>query len=79
MELKHLTKEELFRRYDGDLALRVHGRALKEARRILKLFQAFIGAYPPSASLAKGFLGQFTSRKPATMYRYTSVLKGLCE
>ena len=35
-----------------------------------------MNGYPPSIELAKGFLSQYTNRKPCTLARYTATIKG---
>jgi hypothetical protein len=35
----------------------------------------YLGEMPPSAGAAKGFLAQFASKKPRTLYRYAQMVK----
>jgi hypothetical protein len=66
--LRGNSNEELFRLYEqGELVFRYRSqRGLKEAKRVLSNFQAYLGNVPPNTKSAKSFLAQFTSRKPAT-------------
>ena len=76
--LRRMTNGDLFKLYDGELVLRLRSpRNLEFTRGTLRKFQDFLGAYPPSAALAKGFLGQYVDRKPRTLYRYAQTLKAL--
>ena len=71
-----MTNTELFRLFEGEIVLRYRpGKGLYETRRILKHFHTYLGEYPPTAEQAKAFLGQFASRKPATLARYVSVIR----
>jgi len=75
--LRTKSNEELFELYKAELALRVRNqRNLSLYRQLLDRFHDFLGKYPPSALLAKNFLTRFSSRKAATLYKYTSVIKG---
>jgi len=77
LELPTQTNPQLFEMYEGELTLRHRSKdALYESTRLLKHFHAYLGAYPPSASLAKSFLGQFAGRKPICLSRYASCVKG---
>jgi len=77
LRLRHKTNDELFALYDNQLVLKHSSRdGLEEARRVLRHFRAFIEEYPPSPELAAAFLVQFRNRKPNTLYRYDSILKG---
>jgi len=53
--------------------------ALRETRRLLGHFHGYLGEFPPTVELAKGFLGQFADRKPITFARYVAVIKKFCE
>ena len=77
LRLRHKTNSELFALYDSQLILKHRSQdALEEARRVLSHFKAHLGEYPPTPELAVGFLAQFKDRKPTTLYRYDSILKG---
>jgi integrase len=77
LELHTKTNGELFKLYDAELLFRhSSANALREARRVLGHFHRYLGEYPPSAELAKSFLGQFTDRKTTTLARYVAVVKG---
>jgi integrase/recombinase XerD len=77
LRLRHKTNAELFALYDSQLILKHRSNdALEEARRVLGHFTAYLGQYPPSPELAVAFLAQFKNRKPTTLYRYDSILKG---
>ncbi len=77
LRLRHKPNHELFALYDSQLILRHRSaEALEEARRVLKHFLAFLGEFPPSAELAASFLAGFQDRKPTTLYRYHSIIKG---
>lgn len=76
MDLKAKSNEELFYLYGAELELNLNSaRAIYEAKRVLRHFQDYLGQRQPSVDLAKGFLGQFTQRKPTTRFRYASVMK----
>ncbi len=78
LRLHQKPNHELFALYDSQLILRHRSpEALEEARRVLKHFLAFLGEFPPSAELATSFLAGFQDRKPTTLYRYHSIIKGL--
>jgi integrase len=77
LRLRHKPNGELFTLYDSQLILKHSSHdALDEARRVLGHFKAYLGEYPPTPELAAGFLAQFKDRKPTTLYRYDSILKG---
>ena len=64
--------------YESELVLKHRStKALTEAKRVLGHFKAFLGQYPPSPELATSFLAGFAHRRPTTLYRYNSILKGL--
>jgi hypothetical protein len=76
LELKNLSNDQLFPLYFGDLALRItNGKNLKCIRALLHGFKDFLGEYPPSAELAKGFLAKYTGLSPHTWYNYVGELK----
>jgi integrase len=77
LSLRTKTNPELFELYRAELGLRYRSqRALKESYRILAHFQQYLANYPPSAEIAKAFLGQFTNRKTTTLARYTQIIGG---
>lgn len=77
LRLRRKTNDELFCLYDSQLILQYRSQdALDEARRILGHFKADLGQFPPTPELATAFLVKFKDRKPNTLYRYNSILKG---
>ena len=73
-----MTNEELFQQYDPELLIRLHNaKDLSDHRRMLNKFKEYVGAYPITVELAKGFLSQYTNRKPRTLARYTKMIGGL--
>ncbi len=75
MQLRQMSNDQLFELYDSDLVLRIHNQQnLRGARRLLAQFQAYLGQWPPSKELAKGFLALYTDRKPLTLYTYSVTL-----
>jgi integrase len=75
LRLRQMTNEQLFASYDSELVLKNQSpKGLYEARRLLNRFREYLGEFPPTPELGKKFLGQFASRKIATLYRYTQVL-----
>ena len=76
MALRHKTNRELFTLYDNELILRIHNtRNLNNDRRLLSKFCEYLGNYPPSPELAKGFLAQYVNHKPTTFARYSATIK----
>ena len=76
MALRNLPNAELTRLYDSDLVLKLRNpKNLRDTRTILSHFMGYLGAYPPSPELAKGFLAQYADRKPHTLYRYTQMIR----
>jgi hypothetical protein len=76
LELRSLPNDELFKRYDLEIALRLAApRNLHDIRRMLERFTKYLGEFPPSASLAKAFLAQYNGRTPRTIYRYAMMIK----
>ncbi len=62
--------------YEADLILRIRNeKNLNNILNLLTRFKDFLGSYPPSAELAKGFLAQYTGLKPHTWYNYVGELK----
>ncbi len=77
LRLRNKTNDELFALYDSQLILKHSSDdALEEARRVLRHFKTYLGEMPPTPELAAGFLAQFKNRKPTTLYRYDSIVKG---
>ncbi len=76
LELKHMTNDQLFTLYESELMLRVrNARNLTYTKQVLARFKDYIGDYPPSPQLAKGFLAQFADRKARTFYSYAQMMK----
>jgi integrase/recombinase XerD len=76
MTLRQLPNDKLFSEYDNDLVMRIHNeKNLKSDRWLLAQFQDYIGNYPPTPELAKGFLSKFKDRMPRTRARYTATIK----
>ena len=75
--LRTKTNEELFSLYKAELALRIRNqRNLSRYYQVLDQFQVFLTDKPPTSMLAKNFLSQWSKRKPATIYKYLSIIKG---
>jgi len=73
-----MTNEELFKQYDSELMLRLHNtKDLSDHRRMLDKFKEYIGGFPPTAELAKGFLSQYIDRSLRTQARYNKMISGL--
>jgi site-specific recombinase XerD len=71
-----MDNDELFKLYDSDLMLRLHNaKNLSDTRKMLARFKEYLNGYPPSPELAKGFLAQYASKKPRTLYRYSQMIK----
>ena len=71
-----MGNEELLQIYDSDLVLRLRNpKNLSDTRKILSRFKEYLNGFPPSPELAKGFLAQYASRKPRTLYRYAQAIK----
>jgi len=74
--LRNLNNDNLFELYDSDLVLRLrNAKNSSNTRKMLTRFKEYLNSYPPSPELAKGFLSQFTNRKPRTLYRYTQMIR----
>jgi hypothetical protein len=57
MELRTLSNDKLFPLYGADLIIRIRNeKNLNNILQLLTRFKNFLGEYPPSAELAKGFL-----------------------
>jgi integrase len=77
LTLRTKSNPELFELYQAELALRYRSqRALEESYRELAHFERYLGGFPPSAELAKGFLGQFVHHKTNTLARYCQIIGG---
>jgi len=75
--LRTKTNEELFSLYKAELTLRIRNqRNLSRYYQVLDQFQKFLVDEPPSSILAKSFLSKWSKRKPATLYKYLSIIKG---
>ena len=75
--LRTKTNEELFSLYKAELALRIRNRSnLSRYYQVLDQFQQFLADTSPSSMLAKSFLSKWSKRKPATVYKYLSIIKG---
>jgi integrase len=73
-----MTNDELFKQYDCELMLRLHNaKDLSDHRRMLKRFKVYLGQYPLSIELAKGFLSQYTGLKPRSLARYAKMIGGM--
>jgi integrase/recombinase XerD len=79
LTLRTKTNEGLLAFYDNELVFRNHNqRQLETERRLVRKFLLeYLGAYPPSPELAKGFLAQYVNKKPRTLARYAATIKGL--
>jgi integrase/recombinase XerD len=76
LTLRHLPNSQLFQQYDAELRLRLHNtKNLTDTQKMLARFGVYLGEMPPSAGAAKGFLAQFASKKPRTLYRYAQMIK----
>jgi len=74
--LRQIKNEDLFQLYDSDLVLRLHNaKNLADTRKMLTRYKVYLGDYPPSPELAKGFLAQYADRKARTLYRYAQMLR----
>ena len=75
--LRTKTNPELFSLYKAELTLRIrNARNLSRYHQVLDQFQEFLADNQPSSILAKSFLGKWSKRKPATLYKYLSIIKG---
>jgi integrase len=75
--LRTKTNEELFSLYKAELALRIRNhRNLSRYHQVLDQFYQFLADDSPSSILAKSFLTKWSRRKPATLYKYLSIIKG---
>jgi transcriptional regulator with XRE-family HTH domain len=76
LRLRNLQNTELFELWDNELILRYRTpNTLHESRRFFGHFHQFLGEFPPTVELGKGFLTSFSNCKPATVYRYNALLK----
>jgi integrase/recombinase XerD len=67
----------LFSLYKAELTLRIRNQKnLIRYNQVLDQFQDFLSDNAPSSVLAKGFLSKWSKQKPATLYKYTSIIKG---
>ena len=75
--LRTKTNDELFSLYKTELTLRIRNqRNLSRYHQVLDQFQNFLSDNNPSALLAKSFLSKWGKQKPATLYKYMSIIKG---
>ena len=75
--LRTKTNDELFSLYKAELALRIRNqRNLIRYHQVLDQFQHFLSDNNPSSILAKSFLSKWSKQKPATLYKYVSIIKG---
>ncbi|MFC2020023.1 tyrosine-type recombinase/integrase [Chloroflexota bacterium] len=71
-----MTNNDLFQLYDSDLVLRLRNvKNLSDTRKMLTRFKQYLNEFPPSPDLAKGFLAQYSDRKPRTLYRYAQMIR----
>ena len=76
LELRYLSNDKLFAMYEADLILRImNAKNLKNILNFLTRFKDYLGSYPPSPELAKGFLAQYIGLKPHTWYNYVGEIK----
>ena len=76
MELRSLSNDKLFAMYEADLVLRIRNeKNLNNILQLLNRFKDYLGEYPPSEQLAKGFLSQYIGLKPHTWYNYVGEIK----
>jgi integrase/recombinase XerD len=77
LDLRNKSNEELFTLYEAEIFLKNRNiDARKEYTRILSHFKDYLGAFPPSAELAKHYLSTFANLKTTTLYKYAAVVKG---
>jgi len=75
--LRTKTNDELFSLYKAELTLRIRNqRNLMRYHQVLDQFQLFLSDNNPSSILAKSFLSKWSKQKPATLYKYVSIIKG---
>ncbi len=78
--LRTKTNEDLFTLYQAELALRIRNqRNLIRYGQVLDQFQEFLRGDQPSAMHAKSFLSKWSKSRPATLYKYLSIIKGFLE
>ena len=78
MQMRNQPNDKLLTMYEADLVLRIRNeKNLKNILNFLKRFCDFLGSYPPSEELAKGFLAQYTAVKPHTWYNFVGGDKAL--
>jgi integrase len=76
LQMRNLPNDKLLEMYQADLILRIRNeKNLKNILNLLARFRDFLGSYPPSEELAKGFLSQYTNLKPHTWYNYVGEIK----
>jgi len=76
LELRSLSNEELFKKYDSEIALRLRNpQNMHDKHTMLQHFKDYIGEFPPTAQLTKSFLAHYSNHKPRTLYRYFMMIK----
>ena len=77
LDLRNKSNDELFDLYQAEIFLKNRNEdARKEYTRILSHFKNYLGAFPPSAELAKHYLSKFANLKVTTLAKYVAVIKG---
>ena len=75
--LRTKSNDELFDLYRSELALKLRNkRNLQRYYQVLDDFKGFLSNHPPSALLAKNFLGKWQNSKPSTLYKYVGIIRG---
>jgi integrase len=76
LELRQLSNDKLFAMYQAELILRIRNeKNLKNIINLLHRFKDYLNQLPPSESLCKTFLAQYTNLKPHSWYNYVGELK----
>ena len=76
LEMRQMDNEELFRRYDTELVLRLLNlKNLRDTRNRLAEFKEYLNGRPPSPDLAKSFIAKWVGMNSYTRYRYTHMIK----
>ncbi|HEY96074.1 MAG TPA: tyrosine-type recombinase/integrase [Dehalococcoidia bacterium] len=73
------TNNQLFAAYYDLLKVKLTPDQFQQYKRLLDLFHAFLGEFPPSEGLGLEFLAQYSTRSRATMVRYTGIIRGFME
>jgi len=78
--LKKKSNEELFSLYKAELTLKIRNeKNLDTYHQVLNKFQQFLDGEPPSSMLAKNFLTRWSKRKPRTLHKNLSIIKGFLD